>query len=303
MLPFLGPSGALRGRSPIRIDGNVGDWNPAAIAAEVRSVGPNPDVDIVRFGITDNVDYLAFFLEVNGAALRGGDLPPTVDVFRVFLDTDRSSSTGYRVDGLGADRMLQVSGWHGAVNTSTLFEWDTNRDAFDWRGWGEGKPAQAAVSGSRVEAQVDWLAILPAKAPVYATVHARSHDGTDDTADYVLSSDGPSVVVVQDSVVSDIVSGTAQLLQLDMGAFGGDVPVTGITVTLTGSSPIGGVPRLQLLDDTGSVVDERTPVDRRGKVSFPPRSVRPGGRPPPHLNSGEPSPSRRTPRAPGARRG
>ncbi|TLZ59791.1 MAG: hypothetical protein E6K13_09340, partial [Methanobacteriota archaeon] len=192
MLPLLGPSGTLTGRYPIRIDGDPADWNPAAIAAEVRSVGPNPDVDIVRFGIADNVDYLAFFLEVNGAALRGGDLPPTVDVFRVFLDTDRDAATGYRVDGLGADRMLQVSGWHGAVNTSTLFEWDTNRDAFDWRGWTKGTPAQAAVSGSRVEAQVDWLAILPSKQPVYATAHARSHDGTDDTADYVLSSDGAS---------------------------------------------------------------------------------------------------------------
>ncbi|TLZ63942.1 MAG: hypothetical protein E6K13_03990, partial [Methanobacteriota archaeon] len=52
MLPLLGPSGTLTGRYPIRIDGDPADWNPAAIAAEVRSVGPNPDVDIVRFGIT-----------------------------------------------------------------------------------------------------------------------------------------------------------------------------------------------------------------------------------------------------------
>src|SRR5439155_24886149 len=142
------------------------------------------------------------------------DLPPTVDVFRVFLDTDRDAATGYRVDGLGADRMLQVSGWHGAVNTSTLFEWDTNRDAFDWRGWTKGTPAQAAVSGSRVEAQVDWLAILPAKAPVFPTAHARSPDGTDDAADYVLSSERPSLGVVPDTVVSDIAWGPAQVLQV-----------------------------------------------------------------------------------------
>src|SRR5437867_1918905 len=276
MLPLLGPSGTLTGRYPIRIDGDPADWNPAAIAAEVRSVGPNPDVDIVRFGIADNVDYLAFFLEVNGAALRGGDLPPTVDVFRVFLDTDRDAAAGYRVDGLGADRMLQVSGWHGAVNTSTLFEWDTNRDAFDWRGWTKGTPAQAAVSGSRVEAQVDWLAILPSKQPVYATAHARSHDGTDDTADYVLSSDGASLIVVQDAVVSDLVSGTAQLLRLDLSAFGSDAAATGITVTLTGSSSYMSVPRLRLVDAVGSVMDERIPLDRRVPFAFPSRTIRVG---------------------------
>src|SRR3989454_10448997 len=165
MLPFLGPSGALRGRSPIRIDGDPADGNPAAIAGEVRSAGPNPAVDIVRFGIADNVDSLAFFLEVNGAALRGGDLPPTVDVFRVFLDTDRDAATGYRVDGLGADRMLQVSGWHGAVNTTTLFEWDTNRDAFDWRGWGEGKPPPAGGSRGRGGGGGGWPGGLPAQSP------------------------------------------------------------------------------------------------------------------------------------------
>ncbi|TLZ59793.1 MAG: hypothetical protein E6K13_09350 [Methanobacteriota archaeon] len=277
IVPLLGANtNSATDRYPIRIDGNVGDWNPAAIAAEVRSVGPNPDVDIVRFGIADNVDYLAFFLEVNGAALRGGDLPPTVDVFRVFLDTDRDAATGYRVDGLGADRMLQVSGWHGAVNTSTLFEWDTNRDAFDWRGWTKGTPAQAAVSGSRVEAQVDWLAILPSKQPVYATAHARSHDGTDDTADYVLSSDGASLIVVQDAVVSDLVSGTAQLLRLDLSAFGSDAAATGITVTLTGSSSYMSVPRLRLVDAVGLVMDERIPLDRRVPFAFPSRTIRVG---------------------------
>src|SRR5207249_8670028 len=156
LVPLLAPGASTARPYPIRIDGDASDWNPAAIAAEVRGVGPNPDVDIVRFGIADNVDYLAFFLEVNGVALRGGDSPPTLDVFRVFLDTDRDAATGYRVDGLGADRMLQVSGWHGAGNTSTLFEWDTHRDAFDWRGWTKGTPAQAAVPGPRGGAPVDW---------------------------------------------------------------------------------------------------------------------------------------------------
>src|SRR2546425_2615892 len=169
--------------------------------------------------------------------------------------------------------MLAVSGWHGAVNTSVLYEWDTNRDAFDWRGWTKGTPGRAAVSGARLEAQVDWLAILPAKAPVYATAHARSHDGSDDTADYVLSSDGPSVVVVQDAVVSDVVSGTAQLLRLDVSAFGSEATITGLTVTLTGSSPFTGVPRLRLVDAVGSVVDERVPQDRRVPFTFPARPV------------------------------
>src|SRR2546427_4511181 len=135
---------------------------------------------------------------------------------------------------------------------------------------------KSSASGPRLEAQVDWLASLPAKAPVYATAHARSYDGSDDAADFVLSSDGPSVVVVQDAVVSDVVSGAAQLLRLDASAFSSDATITGITVTLTGSSRFTAVARLRLVDSAGSVVDERIPLDRRVSFTFPARTLRVG---------------------------
>src|SRR3989442_1137227 len=134
LLPLLGPANPAGPMYPITIDGSVGDWKPAAIAAQTSRTGLNPNVDIVRFGVADNVDYLAFFAEVNGTALQGGDSPPTMDTFRFFIDTDRDASTGYRVGGLGADRLVEVSGWHSTVNASSLSEWDTNRNPTDWRG-------------------------------------------------------------------------------------------------------------------------------------------------------------------------
>src|SRR2546428_1536627 len=73
LLPLLGPGNPAGPAYPITIDGSAADWQPAAIAAQTSRTGLNPNVDIVRFGVADNVDYLAFFAEVNGTALQGGD--------------------------------------------------------------------------------------------------------------------------------------------------------------------------------------------------------------------------------------
>ena len=272
MLPLLEPVKFDSGPR-ITIDGNASDWDPATLIAQGPAYGMNPNVDIVRFGVTDNGDALAFLIAVNGSALRGGDTPPTVDRFDIFLDTDRVASTGYRVDGIGADRMIEINGWHGSVTGSSVFEWDSNRDGYDWRGWIKGTGASAAAVANRIEAEAGWAALLPNKAPVYATAHAEGYDGSMDTADEVLNSGGAALLVNQEPVVAETVTGTnVQLLRFDLTAFGGAAQVQGVTVTLSGSAPLTAVNGVQLLDGAGGLLDSRVPVDRR--VSFQLASLR-----------------------------
>src|SRR2546428_8037169 len=171
LLPLLGPANPAGPVYPITIDGSAADWQPAAIAAQSSRTGLNPNVDIVRFGVADNVDYLAFFAEVNGTALQGGDSPPTMDTFRFFIDTDRDASTGYRVGGLGADRLVEVSGWHGTVNASSLSEWDTNRIPSDWRGWVKAAPPTPGGFGGRAPAPAGWASPRPPQSPPLVGLH------------------------------------------------------------------------------------------------------------------------------------
>src|SRR2546422_1536575 len=200
LLPLPGPANPAGPMYPITIDGSVADWQPAAIAGQAQQSGLNRNIDILRFGVADNIDYLAFFAEVNGTALRGGDSPPTMDSFRFFLDTDRDPSTGYRAGGLGADRLVEVSGWQGTINVSNLYEWDTNRNPTDWRGWIKAASVTAAVSRGRLEAQVDWLTLVSLKAPVFVALYSQGFDGSIDVADYALSSAGPSLAVSETPV-------------------------------------------------------------------------------------------------------
>src|SRR5437016_1867632 len=159
--PYNGP------QSPIQIDGQFSDW--AGVATEAMASGGvlNPNVDVVRFGVVPNLGSIAFFVEVAGSALMGGGPSPgTMDTVRIFIDIDGSTSTGYRIDGLGADRMIEVSGYAGRVQSSTLWEFDSNRNQRDWNGWIKGTSTPAAASGSRIEAEAQWLADVPTSVPV-----------------------------------------------------------------------------------------------------------------------------------------
>ncbi|MGI0150081.1 MAG: hypothetical protein ACREDF_11200, partial [Thermoplasmata archaeon] len=143
---------------PIRIDGQFNDW--ASVSTEAMGAGSvlNPNVDVVRFGVVNNLGRFAFYVEVAGSAfLGGGPSLGTMDAVRIFVDIDGSAATGYRIDGLGADRMIDVSGYGGAVLSSTLWEFDSNRDPRDWNGWIKGTSTPAAATGSRIEAEAEWL--------------------------------------------------------------------------------------------------------------------------------------------------
>ncbi|MGI0149270.1 MAG: DUF7504 family protein, partial [Thermoplasmata archaeon] len=176
---------------PIRIDGQFGDWTSVFTAAMGSGSVLNPNVDVVRFGVVDNLGPQAFYVQVAGTAMQGGGASPgMMDSARIFVDTDGLSSTGYRIDGLGADRLIEVSGYGGVVRLSTLWEFDSNRDTRDWAGWIKGTGTPAAASGSQIEAEAEWLTTGPSPASFAATVHTASWDGQMDIGDFPLSPTG-----------------------------------------------------------------------------------------------------------------
>src|SRR5437867_1704913 len=94
---------------PIQIDGQFGDWASQSTEAMGPGATLNPNIDVVRFGMVNNLGPYAFFVQVAGSALAGsGPSPGTMDTVRIFVDIDASAATGYRIDGLGADRMIEI---------------------------------------------------------------------------------------------------------------------------------------------------------------------------------------------------
>src|SRR2546426_343796 len=259
---------------PIRIDGQFGDWTSQPTEAMGPGAALNPNIDVVRFGMVNNLGPYAFFVQVAGSALAGGGPSPgTMDTVRIFVDIDASAATGYRIDGLGADRMIEISGHGGTVLSSTLWEFDSNRDQRDWNGWIKGTATQAAASGSQIEAEAEWLSSTATTVPVIAMVHTESWDGQTDTGDFPVSPTAGTLSVIADPEVPDVVSGNGvPLLQLTLTAHGQAVVLDSLHVEVAGTAAPSAALSLRLMDG-GTLVAVATPTSRDVTFSFPARTI------------------------------
>lgn len=250
---FDGPS------YPIQIDGQFLDWS---IIPKI-AIGPTPAIapagDIVEVALVDNIDFLSFYVGVQGTALEGGPEPDRfTDAFFIFLDTDQSPLTGYRVQGLGADRLIELSGRGGNVRSARLFEFDANRDVRDWSGWI--KPAQvaAAASGNALEFQANWLAVANSKGNVQAAFASRTWDGRTDVAGFSVPSESAFVVVEQDTLAPQTISGTgASIARLTLRGVGGPVRIVSLNVTLEGTFTPASLSSLTLVDGFGTPLSQK----------------------------------------------
>src|SRR5438309_867644 len=270
--PYNGP------QSPIQIDGQFNDW--AGVATEAMASGGvlNPNVDIVRFGVVPNLGPIAFFVEVAGSALTGGGPSPgTMDTVRIFIDIDGSASTGYRIDGLGADRMIEVSGYAGRVQSSTLWEFDANRNQRAWNGWIKGTATPAAASGSRIEAEAQWLADVPTSVPVVATVHTVSWDKQVDRGDFPVSPGFGTLSIVSDPQVPDVIAGNdVPLLRLTLTAHGQAIALNALQIEIAGTAPANAATSLRLTDGT-NLLAQAAPASPNVRFSFAPIQIAVGG--------------------------
>ncbi|HYY47149.1 MAG TPA: zinc ribbon domain-containing protein, partial [Thermoplasmata archaeon] len=263
--------------SPIQIDGQFGDW--AGVATEAMTSGgvPDPNIDVVRFGVMPNLGPVAFYVELAGSALAGGGpAPGTMDSVRIFVDIDGSASTGYRIDGLGADRMIEVSGHNGTVLSSTLSEFDSNRDSKDWNGWIKATATPAAASGSRIEAEAEWIAGSSTSAPIVATVHTASWDGQADAGDFPVSPGLGTLSVTADPQVPNILAGNGvALLRLTLTAHVLPVTLGSLHVEVAGTAPASAATSVRLMDGA-NVLAQVVPTSRDVTFSFPPIQIAPG---------------------------
>ncbi len=261
---YLGPG------YPIRIDGLFGDWAGVPRVSASSAGAVNPNIDITDVAVTDNLDFLSFYMQVRGVALEGDSTSArTTDAFFVFIDTDRSATTGYQIQGLGADRLIEIDGWGGAVVGATIQEFDANRDPTDWGGWFKGTPVPAAGSGNAVEFQADWRAIVQPKAPIEAAFAARSWDGTQAVANSTATNARPFVVVRQQTAAPQLAVGSqTDIASFSFQAVGGDVSITALNVTFAGTFGPSTFSAIALTDSTGGTL-ARTSISG-GKVEFTP---------------------------------
>jgi len=127
------------------VDGWFGDWGPE-ISTDTDPATVDADRDIVGYAANRTGSSLFLYADVRGEILAGAPAPvrhtgpppsgepqpptpppPRVvgeDVFRVYVDVDRTGADGVPILGLrGADLILEVRGIYGRITQLAAFEW------------------------------------------------------------------------------------------------------------------------------------------------------------------------------------
>ncbi len=106
-----------------KVDGNFQEWKSEIPYYGLRSPKNSINILNVKFHPGDNGIY--FYIH------------PQDDIFKnstgiyIFLDTDTSSDTGYLVQGIGADYMVEIYGWNSSIVGKTLYIFNgTNQQDF-----------------------------------------------------------------------------------------------------------------------------------------------------------------------------
>jgi tetratricopeptide (TPR) repeat protein len=190
----------------IIIDGYFSDWDDYKRYWD-DEMDAASQIDITAISYYKNTYTLKFYLEVRGELFAGQN--GGVDALYLFIDTDGDRANGYEVDGIGADLMLEITGWNGIIRSTQAYRFDhsyrtdTIRSRDDWSGWSPMSGAKADSGTSVMEAQIPYrtkngnngfeLSFL------FKTIHLEDGLPVDEDLTPVMSSQYSQTTITQES--------------------------------------------------------------------------------------------------------
>ena len=259
------------------IDGNFDDWAGVSGVALQTSAG-DPNIDLTRVALVNTTEALSLLVEVRGQILAGGPAPENLmDAVLVFVDTDGRETSGYPIQGIGADRLLRIDGRGGVAYRAVAYHASQSiADRRDWRIWTNPASIAAAANGNRLELAVDWILLgQTAGSPVFL-VATLGWNGAVDFADAHVGVRPGVLRVTERHIQSEVLSGAnISLLAVDLDAIDAPVLVSGITIELNGTAPMSALSMAQLVDSSGTSIAQRVAFGRIIAFTFPAITINP----------------------------
>jgi uncharacterized repeat protein (TIGR01451 family) len=228
----------IGGGPVIRIDGSFSDWTrfPAYAQSPADST-PNPAVRLLAVKVASQDRDLFVYAKVQGLMFQGTGVNEMDSIF-AFVDEDNSRTTGYPIGDLGADSLVEVTGWRDLSNvrhqvTAYAFNETGVARSNDWNRFLPSGSAEAAFNGQELELRVTVRD--PARARVL--VYAADNLGNFDPSDGSIRASLPTVIIGQQTVAKDVVvSARVPFLRLTLAPMGGVPHVSGVNITRLGTS-------------------------------------------------------------------
>ncbi|ODS37678.1 MAG: hypothetical protein A7315_03895 [Candidatus Altiarchaeales archaeon WOR_SM1_79] len=240
----------------IEVNGNFTDWKGVETTSDTSEVLPfNPNVDIVDYRVDARLQELSFYLRVEGDMLEGepgGNR--LVDTAYIFIDKDRDSTSGYFINGIGADYMLEVCGWEGKIIGSILYTYEQVEQ--DWNNWESVTTISSAVSGSQLEVQVPFSSMyIDNHDTIDILFYMQSWNKFEDFSDLIISNEEGVLQIKQQGIGEKVISGNQnKMLKLELKASKADITLTGLSLKRTGSGSDGDVGQIWIEDENGYTV-------------------------------------------------
>ena len=240
--------------SPVTVDGKFGEW------AHIDKYGMYETAGSVQFAVDE------WAVEADGAKLflyvkTQGELmaSSTVNSLYLFVDSDSSGTTGYRVSGIGADYLLELDGWNGSVQSSSISQYEpqSSTDQYDWSSWVKVGSLISELSGNQLEAMAD----LPDAPSLNARFLLFTQDDIGSSVSYPAPETGGLLVVRQElgsgidaaGIVAQ--SASVSILKLTLTCEGQSGIVGSITPMVIGASLVTTFQEISLTVGQGRVLD------------------------------------------------
>jgi len=227
----------------IIIDGKFDDWKGiTSYQDSIEDQVINSNVNLVEYRMDRNNELVSFYLRVSGGALKGAvsSTEAGLDSIQIFIDSDQQKTTGYSIAGIGADYLIETSGYNGNVIYSEQREFDNyNRDQNDWNGWETASTVNAACSRTELETQcrIPKNGIAPDDLNVY--FHIGDSEGNEDFSDGVISANPGILIVRQRSIAGEILTEDLEdVLELELTARGKSITIDSILFTNIGMGEV-----------------------------------------------------------------
>jgi len=129
------------------IDGSYAEWESATTyGTMIQSTAPSSNITEWAIGTQSSDLFLYFRTETTMMS------SPEAESYYLFVDSDGSGTTGYIMGPVGADYMLQLTGWDSEIQSSSLSQYASPSDQYNWSAWTLIGSLSHSLDGERLEA-------------------------------------------------------------------------------------------------------------------------------------------------------
>ena len=244
----------------IIIDGSFSDWDNTPMVTDPADGQPSSTIDITSAAIEEGDEYLYFYVSTREDMFVGTGSDGTV--MRIFMDADADASTGYSIQNIGADYLIEIYGIQNEIFSSNYYEYypqhrndqDEPRSQHDWSAWAPMFRVRSDVDGNQMEAKLwnDELRIPETVEPLILIQMVDVNDNHDFSP--VFSRDGAIITEVKANPEIEYLTpgNTHELLDVTISNAGdSNVLIDGITFKQTSTITTDEIASVELqIEDT-----------------------------------------------------